>query len=275
MNKIYCSTGALIGRPNGRDYRLLSECIENIRCDGYEFMMYDTWYEKLEALREFFKSISLSCPVFHVEKGIGELISMGGEQNTQEALRLFDINCALARELGSKILVFHLWSGRASDSNIDYNIECYPLFEQTARKYGLVLTVENVVCNQKDPLTHLKTLAKRYPNILFTFDTKMAEFHGQTVELYKPENRWLAKHIAHVHANDYGGGYMDWSSLKTLHIGEGTVDFDLLFAFLKETGYKGDFTLEATSFDQTGAIHFEKMIANVEKLENYCRHFCL
>lgn len=42
MNQILCSTGALIGIPNGRDYRLLEKLSGKLNCDGYEFMMYST-----------------------------------------------------------------------------------------------------------------------------------------------------------------------------------------------------------------------------------------
>ena len=43
MNRILCSTGAVIGRPNGRDITLLNKFQEQLECDGYEFLMYDTW----------------------------------------------------------------------------------------------------------------------------------------------------------------------------------------------------------------------------------------
>ena len=41
MHNVYCSTGALIGRPNGRDYKLLADCAKRIECDGFEFLMYE------------------------------------------------------------------------------------------------------------------------------------------------------------------------------------------------------------------------------------------
>ena len=58
MNRILCSTGALIGRPNGRDYRLLEECVRRLECDGFEFMMYSTWYDQADALTAFLKELS-------------------------------------------------------------------------------------------------------------------------------------------------------------------------------------------------------------------------
>ena len=53
MNRILCSTGAVIGRPNGRDITLLNKFQEQLECDGYEFLMYDTWYEELDNIRDF------------------------------------------------------------------------------------------------------------------------------------------------------------------------------------------------------------------------------
>ena len=50
MKKVLCSTGALIGRPNNRDYRLIKEFAPGLECDGFEFMMYSTWYHQVEKL---------------------------------------------------------------------------------------------------------------------------------------------------------------------------------------------------------------------------------
>ena len=50
MQQIICSTGALIGRPNGRDYRLLKQFCPQLECDGFEFIMYGTWYNEVDAI---------------------------------------------------------------------------------------------------------------------------------------------------------------------------------------------------------------------------------
>lgn len=267
MKRILFSTGALLGRPNGRDFKLLSECAPRLNCDGFEFMMYDTWYDKLDEIREFMKGLSLSLPSFHVEKQVGELISRNEIGDTKRALELFEINCALASELGAERLVLHLWNGIHSDKDISHNIECYAPLRKISDSYGLELTVENVVCNHADPMTHLCALAMVYPDIKFTFDTKMAAFHSQLEQLYDEKNRWLLPHITHMHINDYSGGYKDWGNLKTLHIGNGKIDFDRLFAFLKEFGYEGDFTIEATSFDQSGKIDLDSLNEDFKKIE--------
>ena len=258
MHEIYCSTGALIGRPNGRDYRLLKTFVPQLECDGIELMVYPDWYADPDALISFLQPLRLRISVLHCEKAVSEHITRGGEEETAEAYRVFRINCRIAEGLGAEKMVFHLWNGIISDSNIGNNIREYGALRKTAAEYGLDLLVENVVCH-KDPMTHWKALREVYPDIHFVFDTKMADFHRQLDLLYEKEYEWLHTegHIRHYHVNDYGGGYMDWSNLKVLPVGQGHIDFGRFFRFIRETGYEGDFTLEATGFDKTGTVHFD------------------
>lgn len=255
MHRVICSTGALIGRPNGRDYRLIASCVDHLQCDAYEFMLYESWYDQLEQLAGFLKSLSLDIPVFHCEKHIGEAIGRNALGDMELALKQFEMNCQLASFLHASRMVLHLWNGTVSDGFIANNLAAYPRLRDLAAAHGIELMIENVVCSHSDPLTHWRALAQMDPAVSFTYDTKMAAFHGQVEEMYALENRWLWEaHIKHLHMNDYGGGYMDWQSLKTLHIGQGKINFDRLFTFLTQIGYKGDYTVEATSFRSDGSI---------------------
>ncbi len=269
MNRILCSTGALIGRPNGRDFTLLTKCREMLECDGFEFMMYGDWRARADELKSFISKLSVPLPVFHIEKDVGNLISRNEEGDTEKAFSIFESNCAFAREFGSDTLVLHLWGGLDSDKDFANNLACYKPLREIADSFGLTLTVENVVCNRKDPMTHLAELIKAYPDIRFTFDTKMAEFHCQTDLLYLPENQFLFPSIAHFHINDYAGGYLDWGNLKTLHIGKGHIDFARLFEYLKKKDYRGDFTVEATSFNSEGVIDFESLNRSFFAIREY------
>ena len=269
MNRILCSTGTSIGRPNGRDFRLLKECVKNLGCDGFEFMMYSTWYDRVDELEGFLRELNASIPVVHVEKGVGERISRNEPGDTEEAVHLFEINCALAQKLGAQTLVLHLWNGVHSDRDIVHNFSVYPALQEVSERYGLFLTVENVVCNHEDPMAHLSRLAEAYSDISFTFDTKMAEFHAQLPLLYQKENEEIVRRIRHIHVNDYSGGYKDWTRLKTLHIGQGQVDFERLFAFLAQIGYQGDFTVEATSFGSDGVIDFDALNRDFARIREY------
>ena len=267
MKKILCSTGALIGRPNGRNYKLLSELKNKIKVDGYEFMLYDSWYGELDEIIKFLLKENLSIPVIHTDKSIGEIISIG--ENTEEAFKRFEINCGVAKEIGAKKLVLHLWGGIASDRKFENNIKAYPKLNEIAENNGLTLLIENVICNTLDPLYRLKELYQIYPDIKFVFDTKMAQFHRQMPLIYKEENSFLFKEnrVEHIHLNDYKGRYMDFTNLKVLPVGEGDVDFISFFKFLKEVNYIGDFTLEATAFNREGLIDTELVNKQKEKIE--------
>lgn len=259
MNRVLCSTGALITRRNNRDYTLLKEIVPQLHCDALEFMMYESWHECAEPLQAVLAAFDV--PVFHMTKQIGEYISQG---SMEAALPLFRADCALAKAIGSRLLVLHLWSGVASDHHIERNIAAYPVLRDIAEECGLLLTVENVICNTRDPMAHMCTLADIYPEIRFTFDTKMAAFHSQLDELYQPENARLWPRIAHFHVNDYAGGHMDWANLGVKQLGAGCIDFDRFFAFVREMGYIGDFTCESTAVNEDGSIRYNEMNASLD-----------
>ena len=256
MNRVICSTGGLVVRANNRDYTKLKEYLPLIDTPYVEFMLYSMWYPCIGELTAFLKDLPVSYPVLHTEKTIGEALS---KEDFEEAYRLFEINCGLAEKLGSRYLVLHLWNGILSDSNMQANLKGCGELLRRAQAHGLTLSVENVVCNRQDPMTHLFELLDRYPDINFTFDTKMAQFHRQLPALYDKKSACLLPHITHLHINDIACGYMDWQNLKTLHIGDGDVDFETFFSFIRSMGYQGDYTVEALTIAPDGTLLPEKM----------------
>ncbi len=273
MNKILCSTGAFTGRSNGYNYRLLEPLSKTLTCDGFELMVDDEWYPEIEEVKRYIKELNLYIPVVHCAKDIGELISKGGAEELAAAYQMFETDCGVAKYIGATKLVLHLWGGHTSDSNFQSNIREYRKLNEIAKNYGLDLMVENVVCNVEHPMKHLCELREIYPDIHYVFDTKMAAFHQQMDLLYAPENDWLWKedHLRHYHVNDYGGGYMDWANLRTLPIGKGHVDFEQFFAFVKKTGYQGDFTVEATAHDEKGVVDADLLNEQFMRIRAYLR----
>ena len=75
MNQILCSTGAIIGKPNNNDYRLLREYAPKLECDGFELMMSSAWYSHIDRVIDDIKSYKLSIPVVHSQKSLGESMS--------------------------------------------------------------------------------------------------------------------------------------------------------------------------------------------------------
>ncbi len=267
---ILCSTGALIGRPNNRDYTLLEDLAPKLKCDGFELMIYSDWYPIIDKLISFARKIGINIPVVHCEKRIGELLSSGSDEDLQSAMQDFRLNCEIARGVGAKKLVLHLWNGIVSDSHIENNIDGYRYLREIADESGLELLVENVVCSVSDPISNLHTLYEKYPDAGFVFDTKMAAFHCQEELLYDESNSWLQDNIRHYHVNDYGGGYKDWSNLKVLPIGEGRVDFSKFFDYIRSKNHRDfTFTVESTAFDKVGVVHTEILNRCFDRIRNY------
>lgn len=258
---VLCSTGALITRRNGRDPRLLPGFASAINCSGFELMLYPSWYEdgKLGGYIDFLCDSGLNFPVLHADKSIGELLSMGGDDNVKEAWRRFTINCRAAELVGSDLMVLHLWGGPASDYEIERNIGELPSFMDYAGERGLQLAVENVICAKQSPLEIIKTIIAKVPGAVFTIDTKMAEFHSELAETSAYAPLFEGGRAVHLHVNDYGGGYKDFNDLRVLHLGYGHVDFESFFKKLNAVGYHGYATVEATSVLEDGSIDFEKL----------------
>ena len=239
--RLLTSTGSFVTRFNGRDHTLIPKTFPLLRCDGLELMMYDTWYDRIDPVAADLKGLPI--PVLHCDKMVGEKISMG---DPVSALADFKENCRMARLVGAEKLVLHLWNGVPSDWHFERNLAAFGDLWQEAEENGLLLTVENVVCGKGSPLERITELHGRYPLARFTFDTKMAAFHRELDDAYAPENRWLWQGpVAHIHLNDFGGGYKDWAHIQVLHPGEGWVDLPRAVSFLREVGYDGTVTSEA------------------------------
>ncbi len=269
MSLVLCSTGAVIGTPNGRDHTIMKRIFPKLSCDGYEFMMYDTWYGKIDTITEFINENKFNIPVMHFDKKIGELISHFAKGELFEAVQRFEKNCDIASKIGAKKAVLHLWGGLDSDRDFLHNINAYSELRAIADAYGVELLIENIVCNNSSPMQRLVELYEKYPSISFIFDTKMAQFHQELELIYDEKYKEIAKRIKHFHINDYNGGYKEWQKFKTLHIEEGVVDFERFFKFIKDIGYDGAFTVEGTSFNKDGIIDTVSLNRDFEYIKNH------
>ena len=293
MNRILCSSGAFIGKTNNNDYTLLKEYAPKLDCDGFELMMSSSWYPILDEVIAAVKSYGLSIPVIHSQKSLGETLCgmtttfsdgrfhdrvMTPEEDKETfswGTERFRLNLKLAQKLGAERMVLHLWNGTVSDKNIEKNVERFGAWKLLAEKAGVELLVENVICNTYDPLKNVDLVAKAYPDSGFVYDTKMAEFHDQTMKLFSPEYEYIVKEgrIRHLHVNDYGGGYMDWGHMQVLPIGAGHIDFEGFFSKLGEYGYSGDFTVESTALAKDGTVDFDMLNECFRKIGEFKKRF--
>lgn len=259
---VLCSTGAMITRFNGRDPRLLKDFWPRLEADGIEFMVYPSWDgeldENIAAVKRISREAGMIIPVLHMDKRIGELLSLGSDDEIREAGERFQKNLLIARDLGAELAVLHLWGGAASDHHIERNFSVLVDYMTDAERAGVTLTVENVVCAVETPLTHLRRVMDIYPDALFTVDTKMAEFHRELPATLAEERLWDGR-TRHLHVNDYGGGVKDFSDLRVLHMGDGHVDFKPFFEKIRATDYSGWLTVESSSVFPDGTVDFTKL----------------
>ena len=249
-NKILSSVGSFIGRGNGRNHKLIKELSEKINCDGIEFLVLTPWQENIIEITKELQDLSKPVPIFHFQKEIGELISRNEGNDTEQAIELFKKSCEAAKIINSKQIVLHLWGGTGSDYNIEHNIETCEYLNIIAKKNELLLSIENIPCVAFSPIKYIKKLSKLFSEVYFTFDTKFAQFHNEMNESLFGNLKilWIEKRINHIHINDYSGKYKEWKNLRGKQIGEGNVDFKLLFEHLKKINYPGTITMEAPGF---------------------------
>ena len=258
MNKVLCSTGTFIGTVNNFDYRLIEQYAGILDCDGLEMMVEPFWNDELGEIAGYLARRRLGFYSLHADKSIGDLISRNGEGDLAEALRRFELNCMAADKIGAGLLVLHLWGGTASDKNINFNIKVYGDLLEIARGYGVIITVENVVCNTHNALAHLCELHKIYAHdAKFIIDVRHAEFHKNLRETCEAGHLWA--NVLHTHISDYKGGRMDWAKLRpVLRPGAGDVDFTYFFGFLRRIKYGGWLALEAGARNADG-VDFVKI----------------
>jgi len=252
-NLILFSTAVFIRSRNNHDHTLIKKMIPDLVSPGFELLVSDYFVDRQNEYQEIANQVldakenGASFHVMHVWQQIGVLISRNHYGDIGNALRLFEFNCKYAVKFGVKLLVLHLWSGSASDKNIETNINTFPKLKEISNRYNLTLTIENVVCNTYKPLDHMKKLWLLYPNdIKFTIDVRHAEFHKSLKETCESAFLWENDLVSHLHISDYGGGYMEWPKFlqNNTPITYGDVDFDYFFSFLKSIQYSGSITIE-------------------------------
>ena len=281
-NEIYLSTGSLVERRNNYDKntvkRIVPSFIDRGICDGAELMMIKAYYPKLEATISDFLNEGVLFPVTHCDKDVGTLLSNAAvirseskkesERLKTEAYDMFKVNAEAAAMAGSKRMVLHLWGGLSSDNAVRYNIEWLDGLIEIADTYKVRLLIENVPSALTDPLNNWKMISEtELEKTGLVFDTRFATCHRQPKETLT--DKYVNKHIEHVHISDYIGGLKEFSCLRPVyHPGEGTVDFELIFSLLKENGYSGTFTLESQGIREGNEIDVNTLQKSLEFIRN-------
>lgn len=252
MNKIYCSTGVMVGRINNNDYTLITKHFPSLinkgLIQGGEFMFAHSFYDKLDYIYNEITKTNIKFDVMHFDKEIGIMLSECDDTISEKALELLRINCEFAKRINAKKGVFHLWGGIKSDSHIDYNISFLPNIIAIFKQHDIELLIENIPCTTNSGLTIWEKINKDFPDVNFIFDTRFGAFHDEIKEIF---NSPLWSQVKHIHISDYSSFPKDFSKIRPiLHPGEGVIDFDYVFKRLKELNYCRSFTLESPVFGE-------------------------
>lgn len=251
MNPLYLSTGAFVGRINGSNIGLLTEYANAFACDGFEFMVFPSFYPTIDRIVAACRAQGVNVPVVHTDKHIGDLLSTPGDAAFAEAVALFTENCRIAQGLDAGKLVLHGWGIPDSDKAFDENARRIGGLLAPAQDAGLDLLVENCFCLCGSPLAHLEALAGRYPGLGMILDTRPAAFHDELAAIYESP-LWQGS-VRHLHINDYAGGYRQWDAMYPVpQPGQGRIDWPAFFAALRRNRYTGSITLEAPSMRAEG-----------------------
>lgn len=256
--KILCSTGTIVGRANGFDHTLIARYGKEICADGLELMMQKAYYENLKDICRTLERTVLPVYTIHFEKDITSLLGLGNEEDRKEGLRLFELNIDVARDTGASAAVFHLWDGRFDASHLERSIDFLDVLFEICDKRSVELLVENVPC-RISPYKSVLEIARRYPHSRFTFDTRHADFIGETALFFESE-LWETR-IAHIHVSDHLGLTAPgmWGVTRPIvHPGEGKIDFERLFERMPPYGGE-TVTLESPVMRPDGTHDLEKL----------------
>lgn len=253
-NEVYCSTGTVIGRATGFDHTVIARELPHIcresGADGIEHVITPAFYDNMDEKMDYIVKSGLDCAVIHADKNIGLLLSEGGEDNAREAMRLWRVNCEVTKSLSCKRSVLHLWGGTESDSRFPYNASFMDEILDIAADHGVEVLIENIPCTTLDPLSRWHELEEF--DCGFIYDVRFGQLHGQNPDILASDYMKSGR-ISHMHISDFGGEYRDFSKIRPiLHPGEGKVSFPAVFRGLKDTDYRGTFTLESPVMYENG-----------------------
>ena len=246
---VYLSTGAFVGRINGRNWHLPVEYADRLACDGFEFMIFPDFVEILPEIIREYRAAELRIPVVHAEKHLGDLVSDPAPAAWEAAAETVRRDCDAAAQLypaGRPKVVAHCWGIPDSDAHFDCIAERIGKLREIADACGTELLPENSFCKYGSPMEHFEALAALCPQLRFIVDTRCAAFHGELERFVTSEV--FRERVVHIHINDYAGGYRDWDAMYPIpQPTKGKIDWEGFFSALRAIPYAHSITLEAPS----------------------------
>ena len=265
-NVVLCSTGIITHFPDRPSHRPIIENRAEIDADHFELMIYPSWYPNIDEVVADLQSEGISFPAVHADKRIGSFTCASDSREYRGALDIFAMNCGVAKQVGADFVVLHLWGLPCSDKHFGRNLDTLGRCMRIAEGFDIGVTVEPVYCSVRDPLANFHEISRHYPLCGITIDLRILAYYDQIADLYRHEWIWN-RPIRHFHVNDYAGPAFNMEG--GCHPGDGDIDFDGMFGFLKSIDFLGTFTLEAASLDGNGSIQLRKLNKSLDFLRRH------
>jgi sugar phosphate isomerase/epimerase len=242
--------------PTRADHRLVADARE-LPTDGFELSIYTNWIDD-DTVGDDLAALRLPIQTAHAEKAIGARLSEGDG----DAVARLEANAGLAAGLGARLLVLHLWELPIGDRHLERNLELLPACADAVEHHGLTLGIETIPCSVGSPLTNVGRAVEREPRCVAVLDTEFLALHR---ELEHAPDSGLP--VGHVHLKDFAGAIRHGDPrTRYLLPGEGSLDLDGFVARLREEGYDGAVTLEASAVDAGGELDRDRLAEIAEAL---------
>lgn len=269
--RLLCSTGAMSRFPDLTDQARIIAALPEVRADGFEILVYDTWYGTLERLAQSLQGLGLRYPVLHAEKEIGPLLVTGDEDDRGEALRRWRMNGLFARSIGGAVAVLHLWGLPHADDRLECQLDALPTLLDIADECGLALAVETIPSRAHDPLSNVARAIATDGRVRVALDTEFLAMHGQLDAALRADWLWERPGlVCHLHVKDFDGNGTDGTGERRyLHPGEGEIDFPRLFRHLRERGFAGTVSLESPAMRGGEEVDVAKINASLDWIRGW------
>ncbi len=255
---MYISTEIHSFRAYGDNFQILA-LLKEAGFDAYDYSMFHASYaykevlsaedyiERAKEFRSYADGLGLVCNQAHAPFISGR---MGQEAYNEEFIRIVCRAIEVAAILGAKLIVVHPWN----HCNAEENAKLYRLYEDTARKAGIKIGVENMwnwkegeetacaaACSHHDDFkAHLDLLPKDvFAACVDIGHAEMAGLDTSSVQMLQTLGDRVE--ALHIHDNDL---IHDSHALPFM----GKIDFLGVINALKKIAYQGDITMEADRF---------------------------
>ena len=225
---------------------------------AFELSIYSNWIDEPDGVAEDLAGLDMAFETAHAEKAIGARLSEGDRGGAER----LEANARLAAGLGARLLVLHMWELPTGDRHLERNLELLPACADAAEAHGLTLAVETIPCSLGSPLTNVARAVEHEPRCVAVLDTEFLALHG---ELESALDAGLP--VGHVHLKDFAGAIVRGDPRRRYLLpGEGDLDLDGFLNRLREQGYNGAVTLEASAVDAEGELDHTRLAEIAEAL---------